>query len=99
MSHYLVRAVSDIRRGSASIEPGWAMGPFYSTKELAFTSDFEVKEWDSTLVRKQWAGQAAHGSEYITVTCGTLTVIGGERSADGTTTEIADRIVVDQGSS
>lgn len=101
MPDYLVRAVSAIRQGGvasngALIKPGWAMGEFYATDELAFSGDFEVKEWDSTLVRKEWADHATNGPEYISVTCGTLTVVGGERRGDGLVGEL-DRVAVGPG--
>jgi len=83
LRNHLVRSVSDIRRGvfpdtRVTIRAGWAMGPFYPPDELPFTADFEVKEWDAALVRKSWDDHVSSGPEYISVTRGTLTIVGGD---------------------
>lgn len=85
--HYLLRAVSDILRerpmsSGEAIKAGWSMGPFYPTDDICFTKDFEIKEWDAALVRKTWDNHAHSGSEYISVTRGTLTLICGEHKSD-----------------
>ena len=78
---YLVRSASEIRRldstGRAIDRRGWAMGPFYDPDELPYSRHFEVKEWDANTVQRDWRNHEANGPEYISVTCGTLTVIGG----------------------
>lgn len=99
-----MRNVSDSREGvfphtRASIKRGWAMGPFYPSNELPFTADFEVKEWDATLVRKTWDDHVSGGPEYISVTRGTLMVIGGG-ARNGTELPVEnERVTVAAGSS
>jgi hypothetical protein len=104
MQDCLARKISDIRRGNITsargpMKAGWAMGPFYATHELAFTRDFEIKEWDDTLVRKTWDDHAHNGPEYISVTHGKLTMIIGERSSDVELPIETKRVVISAGSS
>ena len=87
MADYLLRRVADIRQGQAQssrgpIKAGWAMGAFYENTELPFTEDFEVKEWDSSLINRHWSDHALDGSEYISVTSGVLTIVAGRKLAD-----------------
>lgn len=87
MPNYSIRNLEDLRQGRiessiGQIRPGWAMGPFYAADEIAFTRDFEIKEWDANLVRETWSNHVHNGPEYISVTIGMLTVICGECTND-----------------
>jgi len=98
---YVVRMVSAIRHDkiAGTGPPGWAMGPFYTPQELAFTSDFEVKEWGAAGVRSTWDDHALSGPEYISVTCGQLTVVGGEAGGKNGTPVETMRVDIPAGSS
>lgn len=101
---FLPRSVSEILRGRSGdknlpIAPGWAIGPCYALHELAFSNDFEVKEWNKALVNKTWNNHADKGPEYISVTHGKLTMICGERKKDDNSIIEKERVDINAGSS
>jgi hypothetical protein len=101
-TRYLLRSADDIRTGSglpADVRRGWAAGPFYSPDELAFTRDFEVKEWDFSTVQSEWRDHSAAGTEYISVTNGTLTAVIGELTKPGADPTELERVKVPAGNS
>jgi hypothetical protein len=89
---YLLLEAVDIRNGLAGVKPGWLMGAFVDDRDLRFSRDFEVKEWDLRSMRTDWRDGTDCGNEYIAVLDGVLTVIFGRVGRDGSTIETESEI-------
>jgi hypothetical protein len=84
---YLLLESAAVRNGLAGVKPGWLMGTFVDERDLRFSQEFELKEWDLRSMRRNWRDGTDCGSEYIAVLDGTLTVILGRVGRDGSTIE------------
>jgi hypothetical protein len=80
---YRLLDADEIRQGFEGVKPGWAMGSFYPVGDLQHSNEFEIKEWDRTKIRSDWADHVEIDREYIVLLQGILTVVLGRHAASG----------------